>query len=150
MHNKQPQSFTSHLSHNIKACVHYYLFFHQMIALQKLWKMLSFSSKISYNHLHSFRSQDIQIFVFLSFSFLLPVNHCFRVCSQINLKVNDVINCLNKNLITHFVWYIKKEKRYAIETLSIDTKLNIKHFYGKIMLKMRTKASPRPFFNFGE
>ena len=38
---------------------------------------------------------------------------------MINLKVCDVINCLNKNLTTRFVWYLKKEKRYDIEPLSI-------------------------------
>ena len=31
--------------------------------------------------------------------------------SKINLKVYNVINCLNKNLITHFVCYFEKEKR---------------------------------------
>ena len=48
-------------------------------------------------------------------------------------KVYDVINCLNKNLITHFVWYLEKEKRYEIETLSIYRVLNKEYFYGKIM-----------------
>ena len=33
--------------------------------------------------------------------------------------------------MTHFVWYLKKEKRYDIETLSIDRVLNKEHFYGK-------------------
>ena len=32
-------------------------------------------------------------------------------------------NCLNRNLITHFVWFPGKEKRYDIETLSIGMKL---------------------------
>ena len=32
----------------------------------------------------------------------LPVNHCFRGCLKINVKVYDIINCLNKNLM-HFV-----------------------------------------------
>ena len=27
----------------------------------------------------------------------------FRGCSKVNLKIYDVISCLNKNLITHFV-----------------------------------------------
>ena len=35
-------------------------------------------------------------------------------------KVYDVINCLNKNLIKYFVQYLEKEKRYDIETSSID------------------------------
>ena len=74
-----------------------FLFFHQ-IALQKLWKMFFLSSK------SSFRSRDIQFFVFL------PVGHCFRGWSKINLNVHDVINCLNKNSITHFVWYLGRKK----------------------------------------
>ena len=49
----------------------------------------------------SFCSQDIQIFVFPSSPFFLPVSHCFRGCLKISLKVYDAINCLNKNLITH-------------------------------------------------
>ena len=28
------------------------------------------------------------------------------------LKDYDVINCLNKNLLIHLVWYLEKEKRY--------------------------------------
>ena len=43
-------------------------------------------------------------------------------------KVYDVINCLNKNLITYFVQYLEKEKRYDTETFSIDRVLNKKHF----------------------
>ena len=86
----------------LKPCVRYFykLFIsQQMIALQKLWKMFLF-------HLNSsFRSQDIQIFVSSS-SLLFPiVSHCFRGWSRINLnKVYDIINCVNKNLLTHFVW----------------------------------------------
>ena len=78
----------------------------QMIALQKLWKMLFISLK------SSFCSRDIHIFVFPSSPLFLPVTHYFKGWSKINLKVCDVIRCLNKNLIiTHFAWYLKKEKR---------------------------------------
>ena len=49
----------------------------------------------------SFCSQDIQ--VFLSSPIFLLASHCFRGGSKKNLKVYDVINCLNKNLLTHFV-----------------------------------------------
>ena len=52
----------------------------------------------------------------------------------------DIINCLNKNLITHFFLYLGKEKRYGIETVSIDRVLNKEHFYGKIMQEMCTKS----------
>ena len=55
-------------------------------------------------HLNSyFHSRDIQVFVFLSSPLFVPVIHCFRDRSKINLKVYDVINGLAKNLITHFV-----------------------------------------------
>ena len=91
-----------------------FLFFHQMISLQKLWKCFLFHLK------SSFLSQDIQIFVFSFSPLFSPVSHCFGGWSKKNLKVYDVINCLNKNLITHFVWYLEKEKRYDIETLPID------------------------------
>ena len=120
----------------LKACVCYFLslyIFHQMIALQKLWKMFFIWSK----KLFSFsRYSNFCIFVFPSF---FPVSHCLRAWSKKNLKIHDVISCLNKNLITHFVWYLEKEIRCDIETLSIDRELNKKHFYGKIMQKMFTK-----------
>ena len=44
------------------------------------------------------------------------------------------------NSITHFVWYLDKEKRYDIETLPIDGVLNKEYFYGKIVQKMRIKS----------
>ena len=88
----------------------------------------------------SFRSRDIQIFGFSPSTFFLHVSHCLRAWSKINLKDPDVINCLNKNLIKHFVWFLEKGKRYDIETLTIDTVLNKEHFYEKIMQKMCTKS----------
>ena len=65
----------------------------------------------------SFCSEDIQIFVFTSSSRFFPVNHCLRGCSKINLKVYYVINCLKKNFITQFAWYLENERRCDIETL---------------------------------
>ena len=76
---------------------------------------------------------------FCIFPLFLPVSHCVRAWSKINLEVYDIINCLNNNLI-HLVWYLEKEKRYGIEILSIDRVLNNEHFYGKIMQKMCTKS----------
>ena len=119
--------------------------FQQIIALQKLWKMLfiSFISFISFILFHylksSFRSWDIQYLIFLSFPLFLPVGHCFGGWSKINLKVHDIINCLNKNSIPHFVWYPEKENRYGIETLSIKGVLDKEHFYRKILLKICSK-----------
>ena len=89
----------------------------------------------------SVHSQDIQIFLFFSAPLFFPVSHCFRGCwFKKNFKVCDIINCLIKNLITHFVWYLEKEIRCDIEALSIDRELNKEHFYGKIMQKMCTKS----------
>ena len=88
----------------------------------------------------SSHSRDIQIFVFRSSPLFLLVSYCFRGWSKINLKAYDIINCLNKNLITHFVWYLEKEKKYDIETLSIDRILDKEHLYGKIIHKMCSKS----------
>ena len=109
-----------------------------MIAIQKLWNMFFISSKKAFFVLEIFR--------YLYF-YLLPVSHCFRAWSRINLKVYDVINCLNENLITHFVWYLEKKKRYDIKTLFINRVLNKEHFYGKIMQKnVLQKLVPDSFF----
>ena len=85
---------------------------------------------------NAFRFRDIQIIALLSLLLFLPVDHCFRGWSKIKLEVYDVINCLNKNSVTHFVWYLENEKRYDIETLSIDGVSDKQHFYRKIMQRM--------------
>ena len=121
----------SRLLKHVSAIFEQIFVFHQMIAHQKLWKFL-------FHLKSSFRSRDIQFFLFLSSPLFLPVSHCFRAWSKINLY--DVINCLNKNLITLFVWYLEKETKYGIETLSIDRVLNEEHFHGKSMQKMCTKS----------
>ena len=73
-----------------------YLFFHQMTALQKPQKCFLFHFK------SNFCSRGIQI-CFSIFPLFLPVSHCFRGWLKITLKNYDVINCLNKNLLTHFM-----------------------------------------------
>ena len=103
---------------------YYYYFFSQ-----KLWKMFFISCE------KLFYSWNIQIFLFLSSLLFLSVSHCFKGWSNINLKVYDVINCLNKNSITHFVWYLDKKKRYDIETLFIDRLLNKERFHEKTIQK---------------
>ena len=95
---------------------------------------------ISSKKLFSFsRYSNFPISVFPSFS---PCKHCLRGWSKINLKVYDVINCLNKNLVTHFVWYLEKKKRYGVETLFIDRVLNKEHFHAE---NMHHKLVPDPF-----
>ena len=91
-------SFFSYFILKLASAIFYQLFIsHQMIAFQKLWKIFLFHLK------RSFRSRNIYIFVFPS-SPLFPhaVSHYFRGLSKINLKVYDVINCLNKNSQTPF------------------------------------------------
>ena len=126
---------TCRSARDVKAFVRYFLsnfIFHQMIALQNLWKMFFISSK----KLFSFsRHSFFFIFVFPSF---FPVSHCFKGWFKKNLKGYDVINCLRKNLITHFLWYLGKEIRCDIETLFTDRVLNTGHFHGKIMQKINT------------
>ena len=65
-------------------------------------------------------------------------------------KVYDATNSQNKNLITHFVWHLEKEKRYGIDTLSTDRVSNKKYFYGKILENVHQNFVPDAFFNFGE
>ena len=85
----------------IKACVHYFFINFLFLPYGNCYLF----------HLKSlFHSQDIQISVFPSSSLFLPVSHCFRGWSKLNVKVYGIINCRNKNLITHFVWYLEKGK----------------------------------------
>ena len=129
-----------HSSKLVSAILYQTFIFYQMIALEKLFLF----------HLKSsFGSWDIQIFVFWPSPLFFPVSHCFRGWFKKNLKIYDVINCLNKNLITHFVWYLEKEITCDIETLSIDREIrNI--FINKSSRKWTSKASPRPLFNFAK
>ena len=117
----------------VSAIFYQNLIFHQMIALPKLWKMFFILSKKLFSFL---RYSNFCIFVF---PFFFRVSHFFRGWFKKSLKVYDVIDYLNKNWITH-VWYLEKEMRCHIETLSIDRVLNTEHSYGKIMQKMCTKS----------
>ena len=122
----------------IKACVCYFLsnfYFSPYFSLP----FKNYEKSFLFHLKSSFCSWDIQIFVFLSSPLFFPVSHCLRGWSKKNLKIY-VIDCLNKNLITHFVWYLEKEIRCDIETLSIDWELNKEHFYEKIMQKMCRKS----------
>ena len=102
-------------------------FFIKFLFFTKWSPFINYEKCFSLHLKRFFRSRDIQIFVFPSSLLFLPVSHCFRGCSKMNLKAYDVINCL------------EKEKRCNNETLSIDRVLNTEHFYGKVMLKMCTK-----------
>ena len=109
--------------------------FHQIIALQKLWKMFFISSKNLFSFL-----QYSNFCIFVLSSLFFPVSHCFKGWFKKNLKVHDVIHSLNKDLITHYVWYLEEEISCDIETLFTDRVLNTEHFHGKIMQKMCTKS----------
>ena len=82
----------------------------------------------------------LQIFKCLYFRFplfSLPISHCFRDRSKINLKVCDIISCLNTTL---FCLISREGKKYDIETFSLDTVLNKEYLYGKIIQKMCIKG----------
>ena len=42
-------------------------------------------------------------------------------------------HCSHLNLITRFIWYLEKEKREDIETLSTDIVLDKEHLYEETM-----------------
>ena len=133
--------FYSRSFRKIKACVRYFVSNFYLSPNDRYFSPFKNYEKCFSFHLKSsFRSRDIQIFVYSSSPLFFHVSHCFRGWFNKNLKVYHVINCLNKNLITHYVWYLEKEIRCDIETLSIDRELNKEHFYGKIMQKMCTKS----------
>ena len=82
----------------------------------------------------------LKIFKFLCFC--LPL---FFSLSAIALEIYPrkilVLWHLNKDFMTHFVWYHEKKIRCDIETLTIDRVLNKEHFYGKIMQKIMPKTA---------
>ena len=122
------------------SAIFYQIFiFHQMIAFQKLWQMFFISSKKLFSFL---RYLSFCIFVFPPF---FPVGYCFRRSSKKNLQIYDVINCLDKKFITYFVWYLEKEIRCAIETLSIDRELNKGHLRKNHAENVYQKLVPYPF-----
>ena len=62
------------------------------------------------------------------------------------LTVYDVIDWQNKNLITHFVWYLEKTIRCDIETLSINRELNKEHLSPKNHAEnLHQKLASEPF-----
>ena len=81
-------------------------------------------------------SSRYSIFCISIMPFFSPVGQCFRGWWKVNLKVYDVMNCRNEKLITRFVWYPKKKKRYEIEIRI----LNKEYFYKKNMQKMCIKS----------
>ena len=114
--------------------IFYWIFiFHQMIPFKNY-------KKCFLSHLkNSFVSWDIQI-LYLFFLSFFPCQQLFgRLVQE---QVYDVINCLNKNLITLYAWYLEKKRRCDIETLSIDKVLSAENFHGKTMQKLCTKSYP--------
>ena len=84
-----PAKMKNNITIWLKACNRHFLFFHQIIALQKLWMMPSISCK----KIFSFSRYSIFFCISLLHS-SFPISHCFRGWPKINLKVYGVINCL--------------------------------------------------------
>ena len=129
----------------LKPCVRYFfiksLFFIEWQPFKCYEKCFYFAEKglLDLEILNFFFILFFLFFIFYCPLFF-PVSHCFKVWSKKNIKVYDVINCLKMNLITHFVWYLEKETRCDIETLSIGREWNKEHFYWKMMQKICTKS----------
>ena len=87
------------------------LFFIEFVFFTILYPFENYEKCFLFRIKSSFCSPDIQIFVFSSSSLFFPVSHCIRVWFKRNPKVYDVIICQNKNLITHFVWYLGKKNK---------------------------------------
>ena len=61
---------------------------------------------------------------------------------EVTFKVYDVIKCLNKNLTTHFVWYLGKEKIMTMKLCPL-IEYSIKNiFMGKSCRKFEPKYAP--------
>ena len=133
-------SDTNMLVKFVSAIFYQIFIFHQMIAIQKLWKIIFVSSKKA-------------LFVLEIFKFLYICPSLFFALSAIALEIDsrkmlvyDVVNCLNKNLNTHYVWYLEKEIRCDIGTLSIDRAFLWKNHAENV----HQKLAPGPFLNFAK
>ena len=109
----------------------YCFFVHQIIALNKLLKMVLIVSKKLFFH-----SQDIHFFVFPSFT-LFPGSHCKKRWPKMNHKVSKTTDWLNKNWKTHYLisWEGKKVWYWN---------LILKIVMGKACRKYAPKVSPKP------
>ena len=93
------------------------------------WQPLDNSEKCFLLYLKSsFRSQDIQIFVFLS-SLSISCSHWLRGWLKINLKNYGVSNCLNQNLITILLDILRRKKDMTLNFANWLS--NKEYFYGK-------------------
>ena len=88
-------------------CPLFFIFFSKLYPLDNYEKC--FSSKKLFLFL---RYSNFCISVFPNF---LPVRHCFKNWSKINLKVYDVISCLNKNLIVHFFVMLGRKRGMTLK-----------------------------------
>ena len=106
------------------------LFFIKFLFFIKWQPFKSYEKWFLFYQKSALRSQDIQIFVFSSFPlFFLPA---IALEADPRKILKFVINCLNMNLITHFVWYLDKEIRCGIETLSIYPKNHAENVLQKL------------------
>ena len=76
-------------------------------------------------------------------SFFLD-GHCPRGWSKINLKVHDVISCLNKNLIAHFLIFREGKKIWHSNFVNWES-IKKKKSHGNLMQKMYLNLVPDPY-----
>ena len=118
--------------------------------LFKKWQPVNHYEKCFLLHLEIFfRSRDTQIFVLLT-SPHSPLGHCFRGWLKINLKVYEVINCLNRNLHHILLDVLRKKKDMTLKLCHLRGYQTRIIFMKKPCRKCAPKINSRPFFNFGK
>ena len=127
----------------IKGCVRYFLwnaYFSPSDSPLKTTKNVFYFISKALVALEIFKFVYFRLPLFFALSFI-----ALQADPRKILKFMMSSDGLNKNLITHFIWYLAKEIRCDIESLSIDRVSNKKHFYIKKMIspkyrKMCTKS----------
>ena len=127
----------------IKGCVRYFLwnaYFSPSDSPLKTMKNVFYFISKALVTLEIFKFVYFRLPLFFALSFI-----ALQADPRKILKFMMSSDGLNKNLITHFIWYLAKEIRCDIESLSIDRVSNKKHFYIKKMIspkyrKMCTKS----------
>ena len=135
--NAEWHFFAKQMLKLVSAIFYQIFYFNQMIAPQKLWKMFFISSKKLFPLL---RSSNFCISIFSPYQPLLR-----RLIQDKSWSLWHH-QLYKKNLITHFAWYLGKEKRNDIETLSINRVLNKALFFWKNDAEnVHQKLVPDPF-----
>ena len=127
---------------DFKACVHY--------VLTNFYFSLKDSPSKAMKNVFYFIEKALFALKIFTFPFFFSLSATALAWSKINLQVYDVISCLNKYLIAHFVWYLEEEKTMMLKLCPLIEYYIRNIFMEKSCRKYAPKASPRSFFYFGK